>query len=172
MGQWFDVGLQAGKSVAEKVDEFIKREGFTPNKRRTLSDGSTIYRWYMKWNPYWFKDEKRFVELLNTFDGNPEFMSDEEYENTAYKLVAVGDEGGTDEIANDGGYELFDGIYNSYSVTYPAPFDDEDKSIDKNELRTKVEAVAEIFERYCKTLGEKEYREFYDSLNGVLSLLD
>lgn len=25
MGQWYDLGLQAGKTVAEKVDEFIQR---------------------------------------------------------------------------------------------------------------------------------------------------
>lgn len=125
MGQWFDIGLQAGKTVAEKVDEFIKKNNFNPENRRTLADGTVIYSWCMKWNPFYFKDEKKFVTLLQSFNyDDPSKMSDDEYESTAYKLVAVGDEGGEDELGNEAGYEIFDGLYKSHDVIFPEPFEE------------------------------------------------
>lgn len=125
MGQYYDIGLQAGRKVAAKVDEFIKQESFAPESRKTLTDGSTIYRWYMKWDPYWFNDERKFVELLRSFgQENGEIIDDEEYFDTSYKLVAVGDEGGRDEESNNGGYELFDELYDSCRVEFPEPFEE------------------------------------------------
>ena len=125
MGQWFDIGLQAGKTVAEKVDKFIKDEEFTPKNRKELRDGSVIYYWYTKWQPYWYEDEKKFLSLLHSFDGID--RNSEEYETTAYKLVAVGDEGGQDEFDNEAGYEIFDGLFIDYGINFPETFDPEPK---------------------------------------------
>lgn len=136
MGQWYNIGLQAGKKVAEAVDAFIKAEhkgdtlglNFDPEKRKTLSDGTTVYKWSMKWAPSFYKDEGRFVEVLKGFDDNKLPFDDlfadgtEEY---GYKLVAVGDEGGQDKMGNSIGYEIFDGLYNACEVTYPDEFSDE-----------------------------------------------
>lgn len=138
MPQWYDVGLQAGKKVAEAVDAFIEQEhkgnkrmeNFDPDKTKVLSDGSKIYRWNMKWDPSWFDDEKRFVAVL--FQFNDENLPDEDticengedFDDYAYKLVAVGDEGGQDKICNSYGDNYFDGIYNDCSVTYPDEFHD------------------------------------------------
>ena len=127
MGQMYDIGLQTGKEVTKAVDAFIKSErkgdipsqNYDPIARKTLSDGTTIYRWYMKWYPSWIDVEKRFLEVLKEFN--------DEYEdwNRGYKLVAVGDEGDQDERGNDIGFEYFDGLYISNKVTYPEDFEDE-----------------------------------------------
>lgn len=136
MGQWYDVGLQAGKIVANAIDAFIASEhkgdnpgeNFDPCTRKEISDGSIVYRWQMKWDPYWFEDEGRFVEVLDKFsDAN---LPDEdeiealglEYDDYAYKLVAVGDEGGQDELCNEIGADIFDGLYNACEVTFPDEF--------------------------------------------------
>lgn len=126
MGQWYDIGLQAGKTVAEKVDEFIKNEQFNPKRRKRLRDGSVVYQWYMKWNPYLFKDEQRFCDLLETFDDLGTWISDEQYKNMAYKLVCVGDEGGNEELGNEAGNELFDCLYDACEVTFPDEFWEEE----------------------------------------------
>lgn len=127
MGQWYDIGLQAGKIVAEKVDEFIKNEqNFNPKRRKRLRDGSVVYQWYMKWNPYLFKDEQRFCDLLETFDDLGTWISDEQYKNMAYKLVCVGDEGGNEELGNEAGNELFDCLYDACEVTFPDEFWEEE----------------------------------------------
>lgn len=114
MGEWSEIGLQAGKNVAEKVDEFIRSEhrddnldNFDPNNRKELADGTVIYTWYMKWYPDWYKDQKRFRDLLLTFDDV------QAYEDNAWKLVVVGDEGG---------YDSFDGLYLDRSITFPEPW--------------------------------------------------
>ena len=150
MGQWYDIGLQAGKTVAEKVDEFIKKNNFDPENRKTLDDGTVIYSWCMKWNPFYFKDEKKFVTLLQSFNyesfnyDNPSKMSDDEYESTAYKLVAVGDEGGEDELGNEAGYEIFDGLYKSHTVMFPEPFEEQGE-ISKGRLEVIAKnALAEL----------------------------
>ena len=71
------------------------------------------------------------------------------------------------------GGELFDGLYNGCSVTYPEPFvDSGDRVINKNELRTKVEAIVEAFEKYCDTLQSEDYEMFYEATNEVLALAD
>ena len=133
MGQWYNIGLQAGKKVAEAVDAFIKAEhkgdtlglNFDPEKRKTLSDGTTVYKWSMKWAPSFYKDEGRLVEVLKGFDDKQLPFDDlfaagtEEY---GYKLVAVGNEGGQDEMSNSIGYEFFAGLYNAYEVAYHDEF--------------------------------------------------
>ncbi len=131
MGEFYEIGLQTGKKVTENVDAFIlaehkdKDHNFDPADRRTLSNGSTIYRWYMKWQPYFFEDEKRFIKMLQQFDDDElENIPDDEIEDYAYKYVAVGDEGGQDEGGNEIGYEIFDSLYNANAVTFPESFNE------------------------------------------------
>ncbi len=110
MGQWYEVGLQAGRKVTEAVDAFIKAEhksdklgdNFDPKARKTLSDGTTIYKWYMKWQPSWYEDEKRFMAVLNKYSDDyiATLDEDEDEDDYAWKLIAVGDEGGQDEQGN------------------------------------------------------------------------
>jgi len=143
MGQWYNIGLQTGRKVTEAIDEFIKSEhrsdtvgdNFDPQARKTLSDGTTIYKWYMKWEPYWYKDEQRFMAVLNKFD--EEFIAtldeDVDEEDYAWKLVAVGDDGGLDTCGNEIGFDIFDCLYNAAGVTFPEDFD-ESKQISKRDL--------------------------------------
>ena len=150
MGEYYDIGLQAGKKVAEAVDAFIKAEhkgekpgeNFDPKKRKVLSDGSTVYQWNMKWQPSWFANEKRFVGILAGFnDGQlPDELEIDEPVDYAYKLVCVGDEGGQDERSNTYGYEYFDGLYNACQVTYPDEFTD-DSGMSK-------QRIIELFKSY------------------------
>lgn len=135
MGEWYIIGLQTGKKVTEAVDDFIASEhhsdahgdNFDPTNRKTLSDGSTIYRWYMKWNPYQYADEARMVGILQNFNKlNTEELTNSEDEDFAYKLVAVGEEGGMDDLANEQGYELFDCLYSNLDVTFPEDWDEEE----------------------------------------------
>lgn len=131
MGEWYTIGLQAGRNVATKVDAFIKSqhksdsygENFDPEAKRTLSDGSTTYRWYMKRDPFWFKDEKELVGILDSFDDL------NEDEDDAYKLVAIGDKGGRDERGNEIGYDTFDGLYGSSVVEFPDSFETSEDAV-------------------------------------------
>ena len=74
MSEWYTIGLQAGRNVVEKVNAFIKKHhqsdthNFDPERYKVMKDGSSIYEWYMKWDPVWFKDEKELVGILNTFN--------------------------------------------------------------------------------------------------------
>jgi len=119
MGETYDIGLQVGNKMAEKVDALIKKlhhsdsygENMDPEDRKELPD-SVLYHWNMKWNPYLYKDEAELVSLLRDYRET----NDAGY---GYKLVCVGDEGGQDEESNEIGYEQFDGLYNDCSVTFP-----------------------------------------------------
>ena len=129
MGEMYVVGLQAGRKVTEKVDAFIKAEhkgngygqNFDPEERKTLSDGSTIYKWQMKWQPTWYENERKFISTLAEFDDAfiELLCDDDDIEEYAYKLVAAGDEGGQDERGNEIGFESFDGLYHSNDVVFP-----------------------------------------------------
>lgn len=55
MGEYYDIGLQTGKKLAEKVDAVIKQlhvsdsygDNMDPINRKELDD-SVVYRWNMK----------------------------------------------------------------------------------------------------------------------------
>lgn len=127
MGEIYDIGLQAGSEIAKEIDGFIKSEyknefeNFDPYKVRTMPDGSKLYRWSRKWNPYRYSDEKRLIAILRQFDhtDNGESRSDEEEIDLAYKLVAMGDGGGFDERGNGYGYKYFEELRLPTSVDCP-----------------------------------------------------
>ncbi len=51
-------------------------------------------------------------------------MSDDEYEAIAFKFIAVGEEGGYDEQANEPGWDLFEELYHDHVVTFHVGWDD------------------------------------------------
>ena len=126
MGEWYEIGVQAGKRVAKDIDKFIADmhkgdaagENYDPNARKELKDGSVMYLWYMKWDPYWYKDEKAFMEVLKKYE------DESEDDELAYKLVASGDEGGCYEDGNEIGYDIFDGLYRSSGVAFPEKWEE------------------------------------------------
>lgn len=142
MSEWYTIGLQAGRNVVEKVNTFIKKHhqddthNFDPERYKVMKDGSSIYKWYMKWDPVWFKDEKELVGILNTFNRSKD-------KEDAYKLICVGDEGGNDYYANSIGWDLFEDLYPSRSVIFPE--DQEEKKENTWELPATIIDVIEDF---------------------------
>lgn len=140
MGQWYDIGLQTGRKVTKAVDAFIKAEhksdapgdNFDPEARKTLPNGTTIYKWYMKWEPSWYQHQKRFMAVLDKY--NDAFIAtlDEDEDNYAWKLVAVGDEGGSDARGNTIGFDTFDCLNNAAAVTFPEDFDKSEQTLKRN----------------------------------------
>ena len=104
MSEWFTIGLQTGKNVSKKVNEFIEskdaKENFKIDSKKELRDGTTIYRWYAVWAPWNYKVEKTLIDLLTTFKGS-------DNEDDAFKLIAVGDDGGHDSMCNDLGIDSY-----------------------------------------------------------------
>ncbi len=157
MGEWYNIGLQTGKKVTEAIDQFIKTEhkndnrgaNFDPDNRKTLADGSTIYEWNMKWNPCCYEDEKRFVSVFSEFhDAYVALLDEDEKSDYAYKLVAVGDEGGQDEMGNEIGYEIFYDLYSNRTVAFPESFD--------NEPDDDLKAISEVYSN-----GDREISSTY-----------
>jgi hypothetical protein len=131
MGQFYEIGLQAGKDVAKEIDAFIVQEhksdkageNFDPEKRYTLDDGTSVYFWYQKWMPDLYSQQDRLLKTLNKFDNesmDKEISLGHSIESKAWKLVAVGDEGGFDEYGNLEGFEEFDGLYQSTRLVLPS----------------------------------------------------
>lgn len=154
MGQMYEIGLQAGKEVAAKVDALIASlhhgdacgENFDPIKKKVLSDGSTVYKWYQKWNPCLYKDQQSLVDtvrkfnndnvkeiinnlcdILNVEDYDLDDDLEEKYADYAYKLICVGDEGGSDEYANEYGADYFDCLYDGSELVLPEEFNESDE---------------------------------------------
>ena len=171
MGEWFTVGLQTGKKVTEAVDEFIRKEHFG-GQRKDLVDGTTMYQWSMKWSPHWYKDEERFVAVLNRFeDGAIADVPEEELEDYAFKLVAVGDDGGSDEMGNDIGYELFDGLYEGRCVTFPEEWEELPNVRELDTVRTALADVSceESAEKLAATLLDDSLSTYkvFEELAGI-----
>ncbi len=144
MSEWYTIGLQTGKNVSKRIDKFIELQycdeckNFNPDAKKTLSDGTSIYQWYMKWNPYIFKDEKELITILQDFDGS-------DSEDDAYKLVCVGDEGSEDEYGNTIGYDIFIDIYQSHTLSYPEEYEQESEKTHNKELPANIIDIFEDF---------------------------
>ena len=104
----YEIALRAGSDVAKAVDDFVESvkkdsggsEDYDPVRQKLMSDGSTVYVWAGKWNPYKYDVDRRFMKTLADFD---EYDGDEQ----AYRLVAVADESAPDIFYNEAGMECF-----------------------------------------------------------------
>ncbi len=133
MGQWFDVGLQAGEKVSKEIDAFVDKihdadnpeESFDPVKRKTLSDGSTIYLWTIQWYKFSCTEKgMEFLRLLKKFSDDNGVDPDDE--GCAYKLVAVGEDGSFEERCNYAGSDLFEEL--RHGLCFPDEWHNGDRS--------------------------------------------
>ncbi len=157
MEEMYTIGLQAGKNVAEIIDMFIKTENknqfnnFNPEKQKTLRNGTTVYKWYMKWNPMKFDDEQRFMEILRSFPNDSnidlEDIPEEEYSDyvkDAWKLVLLSDNGNEDMDGNHVGLNAFRGLHRTQNVSFPLGW--EDKPEKPIYTHDEAGAIIELFE--------------------------
>ena len=150
MGEWFQIGLQAGKKAAEKVDVYNKDMMCTLEGRKELKNGSVIYKWCMKWNPGLYKEEEGLIELLKGMDEN-----DEDY---AYKMVCVGEEGSQDFYSNELGSDIFDELYEDHTVVFPEPFEDKPKR-NKNLPANIIDIIEDFLEEHNVSIENEERKE-------------
>ena len=132
MGKYYSIGLQTGKKAAEAVDAFIAERNkddsfnFNPDKKKTLSDGSTTYQWCDKWQQSWSSDVTDLVKTLEQqFDDEQlENITSEDSFDVVYKLITLDDEGGQDEHWNEPGYEYFSDLCFTRTIIFPREFED------------------------------------------------
>ncbi len=170
MGEFYNIGLQCGKTVAEAVDKYLKEvhvsdhagENMDPANTKALEDGSKMYKWYMKWAPYQFIREKGLIDILKVYSDV------EDDEDKAYKFVAVGDEGGSDEYANTIGYEIFDGLYRSSNVVFPEDWEEQ-----PSPYAPKAAKIMEISEKVdLDTSAEYMSELLYDDNNSSYKMFE
>ena len=99
----YDIGLQAGKKVAKKVDAFIKSlhknddDNFDPVKKKVSPDGDAVYHWCEPWGINCLK----LTALLEKYD-------DADEDDCAYKMVVYSDDAAPDLYCNRPGFDCFD----------------------------------------------------------------
>ena len=109
MGNCYDVAAATGKYTTRAVEALIRRakkagekEGYdpSPNYKKRMPDGTTIFTWIKKWNPYRYDFDKELLALLKRNDNKQD-------EDHAYMLVAVCDQEYSEVFYNDPGLECF-----------------------------------------------------------------
>jgi hypothetical protein len=138
MSQSFTIGLQTAGNVTKEVDAFVAskeaQENFKLSKSKELRDGSKIYKWEATWQPWNFKVQKKLITILEKFNGS-------EDEDDAYKLVALGEDGGYDRRDNIAGNERFTDFGDSPEILFPQEFDEyEDQAEAVNILQELLKA--------------------------------
>lgn len=118
MSNIYEIALQTGATVTKAVETYIRKAkksdktGFDPSpyRKKKMSDGSTIFMWSGKWNPYKYEFDMGLVTTIERC----EELTDEAH---AYMLVAVSNQDVPDIIFNDAGLEHFGDLYPG--VIYP-----------------------------------------------------
>ena len=117
MSNTYEIALQTGANVTRSVEAYfrkVKKENpenhCSPERKKTLSDGSTIFMWSKKWNPYRYDFD---MGLLGTLERNNESND----ANHAYMLVAVSDQDCSEMYYNEPGTEYFNEL--CAGVCYP-----------------------------------------------------
>ena len=142
MSEYFTVGLQTGRNVTKVVDKFIKMYDFKSDKRKDLTDGTTIYEWYVRWCPCNISVEQSLLDMLKTFDNKEKAI------DNAYKMLCVGDEGSEDEYGNYAGFYNFNDLCKLHTVEYPELWEEESK---KPNLTKELPAcIIDIFEDFLE----------------------
>ena len=157
MGNSFEVAVRTGKEVTKQVEAYLQmfeKENGKENvpylsSKKKMKDGSTIFTWFMKWNPYRYSFDNGFMDVLRKND-------DKEDEDYAYMLVAVCAEGCSEVYCNDPGIECFADL--CPGVIYPEEWY-EDKSNKKFDIVLLEKSVHE-----AGGLSKKEAMKLYDLL--------
>lgn len=108
----YEIALQTGPKVTKAVEAYIRKAknsdktGYDPSpcRKKKMSNGSTIFMWSQKWNPYKYEFDKGLVSTLV----RSQERTDEDH---AYMLVAVADQDISDMRFNDAGLEYFYELY-------------------------------------------------------------
>lgn len=159
MGNSSEVAVQTGKAATIKVEAFLrmfKRDTGSENvpylsSKKKMKDGSTIFTWIMKWNPYRYAFDKGLIDVLKKND-------DKQDEDHAYTLVAVSEQEYSEVYRNDPGLECFADLCPPRGVVYPEEWY-EDKSNKKFDIVLLEKSVHE-----CGGLSKKEVMKLYDLL--------
>lgn len=157
MGNSSEVAVQTGKEATIKLEAFLRmfeRDNGSENvpylsSKKKMGDGSTIFTWIKKWNPYRYDFDKGLIDVLKKND-------DKQDEEHAYMLVAVGDQEYNEVYRNDPGIECFADL--CPGVIYPEEWY-EDKSNKKFDIVLLEKSVHE-----CGGLSKKEVMKLYDLL--------
>ena len=156
MSQMYTIGLQVGKNVAIKVDALVASEEAQQNFRvdttKKLNDGTTVYKWYAEWATWNYPIQAKLVELLKEFKNSDD-------EDDAYKLTAVGDDGGYDNMSNDKGWDLFTELGNSSGVVFPDEFSDDNDVVEK----IRNAALKCVPQKAADVMGELTFDEHADT---------
>ncbi len=126
MSNYYEVGVMANKNVAKALDEFFEsaeaKANWSNYERRTLSDGSTMYRSEINNHPSWFKIGQKFLATLHEF----QYSKDAD---DAYRCILVSESGVKDEHSNIPGQEIFDEFDTSNEINYPEDFETADSVV-------------------------------------------
>lgn len=160
MGISYEIGLQAGKRVAEKVDSLISQlyvddyNNFDPVKKKTSPNGTATYHWCEKWN----RNCRKLEALLHGYDDEslPETKDEEELEAYAYKLIAYSDEDVPMFLYNSPGFDFF-------SIEAGLLFPD---SFYQDDAAKPVHDIALIEKTADDMLTRDDIRRLMDALNG------
>ena len=158
MGNFYDVAVATGKYTTRSVEVLIRRakkagekEGYdpSPNYKKRLPDGTTIFTWIKKWNPYRYDFDKELLALLKRNDNKQD-------EDHAYMLVAVCDQECSEVFYNDPGLECFGDL--CPGIVYPKEWY-EDRTNKKYDIVLLEKSVHE-----AGGLSKKEVTDLYDRL--------
>lgn len=146
MGNCYDVAAATGKYTTRAVEALIRRtkkagekEGYdpSPNYKKRLPDGTTIFTWIKKWNPYRYDFDKELLALLKRNDNKQD-------EDHAYMLVAVCDQEYSEVFYNDPGLECFGDL--CPGIIYPKEWY-EDRSEKKYDIVLLEKADTDVLSR-------------------------
>lgn len=157
MGNSFEVAVRTGKEATIEVEAFlrmIEKDNGSENvpylsSKKKMKDGSTIFTWIKKWNPYRYAFDKGLIDVLKKND-------DKQDEDHAYMLVTVCEQEYSEVYRNDPGLECFADL--CPGVVYPEEWY-EDKSNKKFDIVLLEKSVHE-----AGGLSKKEVMKLYDLL--------
>lgn len=157
MSNIYEIALQTGEKVTRSVESYFRRTNKAnkaecvpfPFRKKKLTNGSTIFTFTGKWNPYRYDVDKGLIAVLERYNEKDE-------DAYAYMLVAVADDAAPDIIFNDTGFERFGEL--CPGVIYPNEWY-EDKSNKKFDIVLLEKSVHEY-----GGLDKKEVMKLYDLL--------
>ncbi len=116
----YEIGIMANKNVAEALDKFLESEDAKKNwssyERKTLTDGSTMYRTWCNNYPSYYPIGKEFLKTIRKFVSSADI-------DDAFRCVMLSEEGSKEEILSALGDEIFEDFEVLREINYPEDFD-------------------------------------------------